>query len=238
MLIYALYSFFEIYSRQMLDNIGRKILVLTLLFASFLMVKPSIGQSQIVFDSLRILDAVIITNDSLLPIHNAHVISKFNRWGTITNKEGRFKLYVQENDSILITSIGFRPTVVQMDSNFLNKDSIVPIVLTKDTVSINEVIIRGYYDYATMKQIVIEMKPIDLTNFYPDWSGTELLYQDPHPMSFKGPIQALYDAFNHSARLQRKLLKNRRDYNRIMKQMGRPQDTIPATPEHMLRSPR
>lgn len=188
-------------------------------------------------DSLLILDAVILSGDSLLPIHNAHIISKFNRWGTISNKEGRFKLYVRNNDSILITSIGFSPRIIQMTPNYFIDDSISVIPLLKDTVSINEVVIRGYWDYPTMKQIVIDMQPVDLTQFYPDWAGTELLYRDARPMSYKGPIQALYDVFNRSARLQRKLVRNRKDYNRVMNQMGRTYDTIPVRPEHTQESP-
>ncbi len=76
------------------------------------------------------------------------------------------------------------------------------------------------------------MQPIDLSQFYPDWENTELLYLQPRPMSFKGPVQALYDLLNRSARLQRKLIKNRKEYNEIMIQMGRYLDTIPAKPEH------
>lgn len=188
-------------------------------------------------DSLLILDAVIISSDSSLPIHNAHIISKFNRWGTISNKEGRFRLYVQSNDSLLITSIGYSPIILRMTPDHFIDDSISVIKMRKDTITINEVVIRGYWDYETMKQIVVDMQPIDLTQFYPDWSGTELLYKNPQPASFKGPIQALYDAFNRSARLQRKLIRNRKEYNRIMNQMGRHFDTIPAIPEHMQGSP-
>jgi hypothetical protein len=195
------------------------------------------GNAQNITDSLKILDAVLITSDSLLPVKNAHIISKFNRWGTISNKEGRFMMYVNDHDSLLITSIGFRPEIIRIDSSYFIDDSIIPIMLTKDTISINEVVIRGFFDYETMKQIVVEMEPVDLTNFYPDWSGTELMYKEPHPMSFKGPIQALYDVFNRSARLQRKLISNRREYNRVMTQMGRVNDTIPAIPEHMQESP-
>lgn len=189
-------------------------------------------------DSLYILDARIVSSDSLLPVLNAHIISKFKSWGTISNKEGRFKMYVHPNDSLLITSIGFSPQIIEISPEMLDFDSIYTIKLVKDTISINEVVIRGYWDYETMKQIVIEMHPIDLTQFYPDWTGTELLFLEPKPMSFKGPIQALYDAFNRSARLQRKLVRNRREYNRIMNQMGRTRDTIPATPEHMQELPR
>jgi hypothetical protein len=123
------------------------------------------------------------------------------------------------------------------DTTILLSDSIVQIQLPKDTLTINEVVIRAYWDYKTMKQIVINMQPIDLSQFYPDWDGTELLYLEPHPMSFNGPIQALYDAFNQSARLQRKLIRNRKEYNQVMNMMGRYLDTIPAKPEHMQELP-
>ncbi len=193
--------------------------------------------SQQLADSLYILDAVILTNDSLLPVENAHVISKFNRWGTISNEEGRFKLYVQDSDSVLITSMGFSSVIIEIDSLVLSYDGVIQIRLPKDTLSINEVVIRAYWDYKTMKQIVIDMQPIDLSQFYPNWEGTELLYLDPHPYTIKGPIQALYDAFNRSARMQRQLVKNRKEYNKLMFMMGRYLDTIPAIPEHMQESP-
>ncbi len=204
-------------------------LLLVFMF-SLLEMKTSYAQRDT--DSLYILDAVILTSDSLLPVVNAHVISKFNRWGTISNKQGRFKLYVKNADSVLITSIGFSPMILQMNTSLLSSDSILEIIIPKDTITINEVVIRGYFDYTTMKQIVINMQPIDLSQFYPDWENTELLYMEPRPMSFKGPIQALYDVLNRSARLQRKLIKNRKEYNEIMRQMGRFLDTIPAKPEH------
>ena len=205
-----------------------KVLIAALLFA---ITGQTICQQQM--DSLYILDAVIISSDSLLPIKNSHTVSKYTKWGAISNNEGRFKLYVTGKDSLLVTSIGFAPKIVITSNDMFALDSIYEIRLEKDTISINEVIIRGYYDYATMKQMVVEMKPIDLSQFFPDWEGTELLYMEPQTLSFKGPIQALYDVFNHSARLQRKLIKNRQDYNQIMIQMGRYQDTIPAIPEHM-----
>jgi hypothetical protein len=208
-----------------------------LLFVTFSLLELNTAFAQREIDSLYILDAVILTSDSLLPVVNAHVISKFNRWGTISNKQGRFKLYVQDDDSVLITSIGFSPLILQMDAAILSSDNILEIKLPKDTITINEVIIRAYFDYPTMKQIVINMQPIDLSQFYPDWTNTGLLYLEPRPMSFKGPIQALYDVLNRSARLQRKLIRNRKEYNEMMRQMGRYLDTIPAKPEHMQESP-
>ncbi len=185
-----------------------------------------------------ILDAVIVSEDSLLPIANSHVISKFNRVGTISDDKGRFKMYIDPADSLLITSIGFSPRILYITDSIRSLDSIVQITLAKDTIMINEVVIRAFFDYEVFKQMVIEMQPFDLSQFYPDWEGTDLLYRDIKPASFKGPIQALYDQFNHLARLQRKLVRNREQYNDLMRNMGRHYDTIPAIPEHMQELPR
>ncbi|PLX05291.1 MAG: hypothetical protein C0595_00130 [Marinilabiliales bacterium] len=190
--------------------------------------------SQKINDSLLIFHARIVSSDSSQPLHNAHIISKFNRWGTISNDNGEFKMLVSNGDSLLISSIGYRPKVLRIDSSKVSFDEAYEIIMHKDTVLINEIVIHAFWDYRTFKQLIVNMEPLNLDNFYPDWEGTELLYRDPTPLTFKGPIQALYDVFNQSAKLRRQLIKNRREYNKLMMQMGRPNDTIPAYPEHII----
>ncbi len=187
-------------------------------------------------DSLLILKGTVLTSDSLLPIPNAHIISKFNHWGTISNDKGRFEMYVSPYDSVLFTTIGFKPMIVFINDSVQRELDHFRVFMPKDTVMINEIIIHAFYDYRTFKQMIIEMEPLNLDQFYPNWKGTELLYKQPTPMGFKGPVQALYDWLNRSARLQRKLIRNRKEYNKLMRQMGRPQDTIPAIPEYMQES--
>ena len=200
-------------------------------FFALIEVEQSYGEN--LPDSIFILQGKIISNDSLLPIHNAHIISKFNHWGTISNEEGVFKMYVSEYDSLLITSVGYRPMIVHVDDSVTANKDLFHIQMFRDTISINEVIIRAFWDYQTFKLIVSEMEPVSLDQFYPDYEGTGLLYKEIQPYYFKGPVQALYDVFNRDARLQRKLVRIRKQYNELMMQLGRPFDTIPATPEHM-----
>jgi len=190
--------------------------------------------SQQVSDSLLILHARVITADSALPLHNAHIISKFNHWGTISNDNGEFKMLVSPEDSVMISIMGFSTSVLLIDSSVIMADKPFDIMMRKDTILINEIIIHAFWDYRTFKQLIVSMEPLNLDNFYPDWEGTELLYMDPRPLTIKGPIQALYDIFNQSAQLRRQLIKNRKEYNQLMIQMGRPNDTIPAYPEHLI----
>ncbi|PIQ29419.1 MAG: hypothetical protein COW63_13250 [Bacteroidetes bacterium CG18_big_fil_WC_8_21_14_2_50_41_14] len=209
-----------------------------MLIFSFFALLANNSWSQKPERKLLLLDATVLTSDSLLPVPNAHIISKFNRVGTISNDEGQFNMMIDPYDSLLITSIGFSPLILYITDSIKSIPGTVQILLQKDTLMINEVIIRAFFEYEVFKQMVINMKPIDMSQFYPVWEGTELLYREPTPATFGGPIQALYDHFNHLARLERKLIRNREQYNELMRKMGRDKDTIPAIPEHMQESPR
>jgi hypothetical protein len=186
---------------------------------------------------LIVLKGHVLSADSLLPVPNAHIISKFNRWGTISHEDGQFIMYVSPFDSVLFTSIGFASHILFIDSTIMESPEDYNVLMIKDTITINEVVIKAYWDYETMKMMVATMEPIDLGAFYPDWADTELLYKNIQPAPIGGPIQGLYNVFNREARMRRKLLRNRKQYNKIMIQMGRPEDTIPAMPEHMQVSP-
>ncbi len=184
-------------------------------------------------NKLFVLDAQLLTSDSLLPVPDAHIISKRMLWGNISNEDGRFKMYVNPNDTLMITSIGFSAKILLINDSIRNLETPVPILMDKDTVLIHEVIIHAFWDYEVFKQMIIDMPPLNLDPFYPDMNKDPLDYLKPGPYTIGGPIQALYNVFNRSARLQRKLIKNREEYNKIMIQMGRAQDTIPTIPEHV-----
>ncbi len=180
------------------------------------------------------LTGKIVSSDSLKPIPNVHIISKFNRWGTISDENGLFRMLVSRNDSILISSIGYRSDIIHITDSICNLTQPVIFTMDIDTILIHEVIIHGFWDYRTFKQLIINMKPLDLKQFYPDMNANPLLYYNPpHALVMKGPIQALYDLFNKNARLQRKLIRHRKEYNRLMINLGREKDTIPTIPEHM-----
>jgi hypothetical protein len=211
-----------------------KIQLFSALFGFFsLLFLVAVTNAQDTQNKLAVFEGHVLTKDSLLPVPNAHIISKFNSWGTISNKEGKFAMYVSPYDSVLFTSIGFAPKIVYLNDSVLANLRNYNVIMVKDTFEINEVVIQAFWDYETFKYLIANMEPLNLDNFYPDWTGTGLLYRSAAPAPIGGPIQALYNVFNRNARLQRKLIRNRKNYNEIMMMMGRPQDTIPAIPEHM-----
>ncbi len=195
----------------------------------------SVGNSlcaQQLPDSVFVFTGKVMSRDSLIAIPNAHIISKFNHWGTISDNEGIFKMYASKNDSLLITTVGFRPLIVSIDESLVKDEEIFNILMEQDTISIHEVIIRAFWDYQTFKLIISQMEPIDF-----DYSRLNfeenLMLSLPTTGTGLSPIQAMYNRFNKNERLKRKLLKIRRQYNELMLQMGRPNDTVPSRPEHM-----
>ena len=204
---------------------------------SFLFIQKDQLKAQQLPDSIFIFSGKVMSSDSLIAIPNAHVISKFNHWGTISNDEGEFKMYASKFDSLLITSVGFRPLILRIEDSVVNTGEAYGILMERDTISINEVIIRAFWDYQTFKLIISQMEPLDFDyeriNF-----DENLMLSLPTTGTGLSPIQALYNRFNKNERLKRKLLKIRREYNELMLQMNRPNDTIPSKPEHMQVSPR
>jgi hypothetical protein len=210
---------------------------LLVIISLFCLLKAEALKAQQLPDSVFIFTGKVVSNDSLIAIPNAHIISKFNHWGTISDNEGMFKMYARANDSLLVTSVGYRPLIFGIERSMVNESKAYQILMEVDTIKINEVIIRAFWDYQTFKLIISQMEPLDFDyeriNF-----DENLMLSLPTTGTGLSPIQALYNRFNKNERLKRKLLKIRREYNELMMQMGRPNDTVPSKPEHMQVSPR
>ena len=236
LLIYSLYSLTQIiFDSIHLSSIVKYVILFFCI--SVLLIQKGQLKAQQLPDSVFIFSGKVMSNDSLIAIPNAHVISKFNHWGTISNNEGLFKMYASKIDSLLITSVGFRPLILRIEESMANTGEAYSILMERDTISINEVIIRAFWDYQTFKLIISQMEPLDFDyeriNF-----DENLMLSLPTTGTGLSPIQALYNRFNKNERLKRKLLKIRKEYNELMIQMKRPNDTVPSKPEHMQVSPR
>jgi iron complex outermembrane receptor protein len=181
------------------------------------------------------IEGRVVSSDSLLPLQHVHVISKMARTGTITDTEGRFVIRTYNNDTMMFSSVGFRYLILPFDERKLDTEGLFRVRMAKDTVKMEEVVVRAYYDWETFKYLFVNMKtikPVELERLREEL-GTSLLYVRPAPLTIKGPIQALYDLFNDMARLQRRLERNRKWYNEQMIREGRAQDTIPMKPDHV-----
>lgn len=189
---------------------------------------PAVAQ-----DFIRI-EGLVLSSDSLLPQKNVHVISRMTRSGTISDENGRFTLRALATDTVFFSAVGFKRRIVPFDQTFLRPGEWWKVMLTKDTVYMDEVLVRSFYDWPTFRHMFVKMpsiKPINLESINEELKDI-LLYVQPSPMTIKGPIQTLYDLFNDMARLQRRLERNRRAYNQQLIREGRFDELIPEEPEH------
>ncbi len=178
---------------------------------------------------------IVMSADSMGPVPNAQILSQDNYLGTFSDDSGRFFITVNLNDSIMISSLGYNTRIIPVTDSILQLKQPIKFYMTLDTVLMHEIVIHGYWNYRTFKQMLINMKPAKSSfNVSEALKRQPLLYLKPNiGFAIFHPIQALYDLFNKRAVLQRRLIRDRKIYNRNMIKLGRPQDTIPTKPDYL-----
>jgi hypothetical protein len=99
-----------------------------------------------------------VTDELLQPMPFSHILVLENYHGAITNVFGNFSLVVEEADSVLISSVGYKRKYLvipqNIPSHFLNID----IVLQIDTLVIAEAQIYPWKTYEEFKEAFVNLK--------------------------------------------------------------------------------
>lgn len=185
----------------------------------------------------------IVAADSLQPIRNTHVISKMAHCGTISNRDGVFFISAKSVDTLWVSCLGYRRRLIAVDSTMLSIDT-MRIVLHPDTITLKEVTVFPFYDYQTFKQMIIDMpsKPVprEIQRLNEELAGMKTNRKRNPYFNFENggftasPIQYLYDQYNASARRQKKLLRNRRMFNEILREQGRTDELLPDSMDYSI----
>jgi len=161
--------------------------------------------------------------------------------GTISDYEGKFRLKVSSPDTLWVSNVGFKRVLVTIDSATLAKESIL-ILLDRDTTQLEEVEVKAFYDYRTFKHLLVNMptpKSPDLYTIEEELANSLVGIEPSKEQALtvvKGlsPIQALYDAYNKKSRRERRLMRNRREFNEILRAEGRLDELLPDTLEYLI----
>lgn len=186
---------------------------------------------------MKYLEGRVFTADSLKELSDVHIISKLAKRGTISLPDGTFYIKTAVNDSLLFSMVGFSRKIVLITEKMLENNERISVMLRKDTILMQEVVIRSFYDYQTFKYMIVNMKPLKPVNLESIDRELETSLEEvrTYPASASGPVQAFYNYFNEMARLQRRMEHNRLLYNEQLILEGKFDDTIPALPEHLMR---
>lgn len=177
--------------------------------------------AQVISPDRNISVEGIITNADGRNIENVHVVNVSNQWGTLSNREGQFKINAFPGDTLRITCVGYDPLKYHLPTDRLSPVIPLHIVMHSDTLLIIGATIYPWpADAEALKQAILAMD--DQTPKMPDLKLNDRRYNaatapygnsnvsipgmgDPGlTYTIQGPITALYEAFSRSAKSQRK----------------------------------
>lgn len=99
-----------------------------------------------------------VTDEYLRPLPFAQILVLNSYRGTITNNYGKFSLVVEEKDSVLISSVGYKTKYIEVPAGLPSAFLDVNIALQIDTLVIQEAVIYPWKDYEEFKRAFIELK--------------------------------------------------------------------------------
>lgn len=163
-----------------------------------------------------------ITNPENKYIENVHIVNISGKWGTISNRDGQFRIKAFPGDSLRITCIGYVPQKYHVSVDRTTPVIPLHIEMKSDTLLITGVEIYPWpADAKALKEAVLAME--NQTPKVPDLKLNDpAFYNTPIPggppkapipgmmdpgltYTIPGPFSALYDAFSKEGKSKRKL---------------------------------
>lgn len=102
---------------------------------------------------------LVVTGDSLRAVPYSSVSVKQSGLGTITDFYGYFSFVAEEGDTILFSSVGYKPTEFVIPENLDESKYAMVHVLHKDTINLPETVV---YPWPTIEQFKAAFLRIDI----------------------------------------------------------------------------
>jgi hypothetical protein len=99
-----------------------------------------------------------ITDELLQPLPFAHILVLDDYRGAITNIYGNFSLVVEEEDSVLVSAVGYKRKYMEMPGNLSSQFLQMDIILQIDTLAIAEAQIYPWKTYEEFKDAFVNLK--------------------------------------------------------------------------------
>jgi len=99
-----------------------------------------------------------IINELLEPLPFSHILIMNSYRGAITNTDGRYSLVVEEGDTVLFSSVGYKRKYLRMPESLSRPFLQLDILLETDTIMINAVKIYPWKSYDEFKEAFVNLK--------------------------------------------------------------------------------
>lgn len=172
----------------------------------------------------------VVSEDSLQPVPNAHIISKTSLYGAIADTDGIFSMMLKKTDTLWVSCVGFENGDFIVDRDSVSDKELI-IKMKRAVVVLDEVDVYPYLDRAAINEIIAKM-PIKQPFAIPHVTKTvdpRILNRKPvkqPPASVLNPVSLIYKHFNKNERLKRKMLRNRKRYNKTLIEQDAPDSLL------------
>lgn len=112
--------------------------VITLFFLSFCIVSITFAQE----DTATLIEGLIVTPIGE-QLEDIHIYDTTTHKGTLTNEEGEFQIFVNENDELQITSMQFESFNIQVSASMIAAKRMT-IFINQKVNELDEVVLKAY----------------------------------------------------------------------------------------------
>jgi len=98
-----------------------------------------------------------VKNELLQPMPFAHILVLNSYRGAITNNFGNFSLVVEEADSVLISSVGYKRKYIEVPRNLPSNFLTIEVILQVDTIAISEARIYPWKNYEEFREAFVNL---------------------------------------------------------------------------------
>lgn len=165
-------------------------------------------------DSTFVFEGKVVNSEKMNGLYNAHIININKNIGTVSFYDGSFRIHASTGDSIKISLIGYKAKALKITESHRERLTPLIIPLQFSPIDVRGITVYGKtYEQFKRDFIQLDIEPIPVNEEALESIEDELDLLGPAtPRGFTGPIQMLYDRFNETEQLRRKILKNRRKY--------------------------
>ena len=141
----------------------------------------------------------MVKNEDQEAIPFVHIVLKNSSRGSVCDKRGMFSIIVEKNDTLIFSSVGYKRTEIVIPDWIRTTYYSQDVIMQKDTIKIDEVVILPWKTYEEFKQAFVEFEvpENDLYNAQRNFELIQIqaLYsQIPDPgVNFKYSMQQLTD---------------------------------------------
>lgn len=140
-----------------------------------------------------LIQGLILEEDSISPIPFAYIINTKTGNGALSNYDGKFSIVASDNDTLSFSYLGYLKRTISV-KKIINKNDSTKAFL--NVYLLKNIFLLNSYDVNAFKIKSYERDYMNRVINRPRVSGVN---------SFESPITALYDAFSHKGKANRKL---------------------------------